>query len=251
MARKLIRATLVCAAWVASTALAGTKAITALGHALPNDKPVTIILMRPDVEVGSVAAGGLSQPNADWTKVARDNLAEALQAYATGKKIDLRMLDEQSGESAQLVADYSALYQAVADAIIHHKYYGAKLPTKKDKFDWTLGPGTQRIGSLSGGTYALFIFTRDNFVSASRKSMQVPGMLGCLVGFCMIVGGGEHVANASLVELSSGNIVWFDILRGSRGDVREKAGARSMVDAIMASMPTRPGDVPKASGAIK
>jgi hypothetical protein len=75
--------------------------------------------------------------------------------------------------------------------------------------------------------------------------MQVAGMLGCLVGFCVIVGGGQHVAYASLVELSSGNVVWFNVLRGSKGDVREKDGAKGMVDAIMASMPTRPGEAPK------
>jgi hypothetical protein len=71
-------------------------------------------------------------------------------------------------------------------------------------------------------------------------------MLGCIVGFCMIVPGGTHVAYASLVELSSGNVVWFNVLRGSKGDVREKDGAQAMVDAIMASMPTRPGEAPKA-----
>ena len=75
--------------------------------------------------------------------------------------------------------------------------------------------------------------------------MQVMGGLGCLVGFCVLVTGGQHFAYASMVELSTGNVVWFNVLRGSKGDVREAAGAQGMVDAIMASMPTRPGDAPK------
>jgi hypothetical protein len=245
MGRKFTVAALACLAFVTSPALARTNAMTASGYTLPKDKPATIVLMRPDVEVGELAAGGLPQPNADWTKSARENLAGSLQANAANKKVDLRIIDEQSGEGTQLVADYSALHQAVADAIIQHKYYGAKLPTKKDKFDWTMGPGTRRIGELSGSAYALFLYTRDNFASASRKSMQVAGMLGCLVGFCMIVTGGQHIAYASLVELSSGNVVWFNVLRGSKGDVREKDGAKGMVDALMASMPTRPGESPK------
>ncbi len=239
------------AALLASPALAGTKAVTASGYALPKDKPVTIVLMRPDTDVGELAAGGVPQPNADWTSAARANLAEALEADAKAKKLDLKVIAEQTGDSAQIVADYTALHQAIADAIIQHKYYGAKLPTKKDKFDWTMGPGAQKLADLSGGNYALFLFTRDNFASASRKSMQVAGMLGCLVGFCVIVGGGKHVAYASLVELSSGNIVWFNVLRGSKGDVREKDGATGMVTAIMASMPTQPGEAPKAEVAAK
>ena len=227
-------------------ALAGTKAITAAGYNLPADKPVTVVLMRPDVEVGELAAGGLPQPNADWTKAARGNLADALVANQQRQQTVLKILDEQAGDAVQLVADYEALHRAVAAAIIKHKYYGAKLPTKKDRFDWTMGPGAQRLGDLSGANYGLFIYTRDNFASASRKAMQVAGLLGCVVGFCAIVSGGQHIGYASLVELSTGNVVWFDVLRGSKGDVREKGGAQAMVDAIMASMPTRPGEGPKA-----
>ncbi len=248
---RTIAIALACGVLGSSPVVAGTKAMTASGYALPSDKPVTIVLMRPDTDVGELAAGGLPQPNADWTKAARANLAEALKGDAAAKKLDLKVIDEQSGDAGQLVADYTALHQAVADAIIQHKYYGARLPTKKDKFDWTMGPGAQKLADLSGGNYALFLFTRDNFASASRKSMQVAGMLGCLVGFCMIVTGGQHVAYASLVELSSGNVVWFNVLRGSKGDVREKEGAADMVTAIMASIPTRPGEAPKDEVAVK
>jgi hypothetical protein len=243
--RRIVSALALASAVLGCPAVAGTKAVTASGYALPKDKPVTIVLMRPDTDVGELAAGGLPQPNADWTKAARANLAEALSTHAAAKKLDLRVIDEQTGDSAQVVADYTTLHQAVANAIIEHKYYGSKLPTKKDRFDWTMGPGAQKIGTLSGGNYALFLFTRDNFASASRKATQVAGMLGCIVGFCMIVPGGTHVAYASLVELSTGNVVWFNVLRGSKGDVREKDGAQGMVDAIMASMPTRPGEAPK------
>jgi hypothetical protein len=245
MGRTVLVAALAGAALLSSPTLAGTKAVTASGYALPVDKPVTIVLMRPDTDVGELQGGGLPQPNADWTKAARENLVTALAANAKAKGLELRAIDEQSGEAGQFVADYTALHKAVADAIIQHKYYGAKLPTKKDRFDWTMGPGAARLGALSGGNYALFLYTRDNFASASRKAMQVMGGLGCLVGFCMIVSGGQHVAYASMVELSSGNIVWFNVLRGSKGDVREKDGAQGMVDAIMASMPTRPGEAPK------
>ena len=245
MGRKIVVTALTSVVLAASPAFAGTKTMTASGYALPKDKPVTIVLMRPDTDVGELAAGGLPQPNADWTKAARENIAEALKANGVSKKIEFRFIDEQAGDAAQLMADYTALHKSVADSIIQHKYYGAKLPTKKDRFDWTMGPGAQRIGDLSGGNYALFLYTRDNFATAGRKGVQVAGMLGCLVGFCVIVSGGQHVAYASLVELSSGNVVWFNVLRGSKGDVREKEGAKGMIDTIMASMPTQPGEAPK------
>jgi hypothetical protein len=57
----------------------------------------------------------------------------------------------------------------------------------------------------------------------------------------VIVGGGVHISYASLVETSTGNVVWFNIQRGSKGDVREADGAKDMVNAVLASMPTRGG----------
>jgi hypothetical protein len=225
-----------------SPAYAGPKEFTAQGYALPTDKPVTIVMMRPDMQVGELQVGGVAEPNADWTSAARGHLAKAMTANQRVRGIAIKDLNDQDGEAAQLVADYEALHRAVADAIVNYKYYGAKLPTKKDRFDWTLGPGAQRLGELSGANYALFFFGRDNFASDARKAMQVAGVLGCLVGFCVITSGGQHVYYASLVELSTGNVVWFNVLRGSKGDVREEEGAKGMVDAIMASMPTRPGE---------
>jgi hypothetical protein len=246
-ARNLFRAAVLPSLLAAGPALAGTKDYALKGYAMPADKPVTVVLLQPDVQVGQLQAGGVVEPNADWTRAARENLAEALRANQAARRIDFKVLDPDAPDAQQVVADYEALHQAVAGSIIEFAY-GSKLPTKKARggksyvFDWTLGPGAQRIGEMSGGTYGLFLFTRDNFASASRKAMQAAGILGCLVGFCAIVTGGQHIAYASLVELETGNIVWFNILRGSRGDIREKDGAQGMVDAIMASMPARPGE---------
>ena len=59
---RTIATVLACTTLVAAPAIAGTKAVTALGYALPKDKPVTIVLMRPDTDVGELAAGGVPQP---------------------------------------------------------------------------------------------------------------------------------------------------------------------------------------------
>lgn len=235
-------AAFVTASIAATPAVAGPKDFKAQGHALPADKPVTVVLMRPDMQVGELQAGGMVEPNADWTKAAREHLAKALEQGHRARNIELKPIDETQESSAQLVADYEALHRAVADAIVTYKYYGAKLPSKKESFDWTLGPDASKLGEASGANYALFFYGRDNFASAGRKAVQVAGILGCLIGICVIAGGGQHVYYASLVDLSTGDVVWFNVLRGSKGDVREADGAQGMVDAILASMPTRPGE---------
>jgi hypothetical protein len=116
------------------------------------------------------------------------------------------------------------------------------LPTKVNNFSYTMGPGTAELGKISGANYGLFVMTYDQFASDSRKAMQVAGALGCLVGFCMIISGGIHVSYVSLVELDTGNIVWFNLQRGSKGDVRAEKGARDMAKAILTRMPSRPGE---------
>jgi hypothetical protein len=227
-----------------TAAMAGAKQFTASGYQLPADKPVTIVLMRPDVQVGQLQAGGAIEPNADWTKQGRDNLSAAMQAHNQALHLQMITMADAEGPTGKLVADYEALHRAVATAIMTHKYGGPKLPTKKDRFDWTLGSGAQALATASGANYALFFVGRDNFASGGRKAMQVAGALGCLVGFCMITSGGQHIYYASLVELSTGNVVWFNVQRGSKGDIREADGARGMVDAVLESLPTRPGQGP-------
>ena len=232
-----------------TAAVARSKQLTAAGYQLPADKPVTIVLMRPDVEVGQLQAGGAVEPNADWTKAARDNLFTAMQAHSKALGVQMTSMGDVDGEPGKLVADYEALHRAVADAILTHKIGGAKLPTKKDRFDWTLGTGANQLAQATGANYALFFVGRDSFASGGRKAMQVAGALGCLVGFCMITTGGRHIYYASLVELSTGNVVWFNVQRGSKGDIREVDGARDMVDAVLASLPTKPGQGPVQTAA--
>lgn len=269
-------------------AIAGAKDFALQGYALPADKPVTIVLMRPDVAVGELQAGGLPQPNAEWTEAARANIAAALKAElgarsiafvdmetqkatylertraaaadkcaleqsslspddAAARETQIRVCAQKASEQMidadKLVAEYNALHKAVVGSILAHKYgLGAgKLPTHKAAFNYTLGPGTGRLGEVAGANYGIFLMTNDQFASGGRKAMQVMGALGCLIGACMIVSGGTHVAYASLVELETGNIVWFNLQRGSEGDVREADGAKEMIAAITAPMPTKPG----------
>ncbi len=74
--------------------LAAAKTFAVQGYALPADKPLNIVLMRPDVNVGELAAGGLPQPNADWTEAARKHIAEALKAEFGDRKINFSVMDE-------------------------------------------------------------------------------------------------------------------------------------------------------------
>jgi hypothetical protein len=231
---------------VAMPSVAAAKSRTDINFTFPTDKPVTIVVMRPDVQVGSLGTSGIESPNADWTAQGRKNLAEALVKDQAQFDRKIVMLPEQEGENAQLVADYQALFRAVSFAIFQHKFFGAKLPTKKGKFDWTLGPGAKKLGELGGGNYGLLLYTHDSFGTGGRKAMQIVALLA-LGSF---VPAGVHQSYASLVDLDTGQVVWFNVNLASAGDPREPDGALRRIQQLLSTMPGRKPEVP-AGGEAK
>jgi hypothetical protein len=200
----------------------GAKAVAKEGFAFPKDKPLSIVVLRPDVKVGSLTTGGIDEANAEWTAKARELIADALQHSPRASGAKFSFLDEPQGEAGAYVADYRALFRAVSDAIITHKLFpGNRLPTKKEKFDWTLGPGAAHLREIGGADYALFFLTHDAYGTAGRKVAQflAAGLLG------VYVPPGVHMGYAGLVDLSTGEVVWFNADVQMGGDVRTPDGA--------------------------
>jgi hypothetical protein len=207
----------------------------------PPGKPVKILVFRPDVQVGSLGVGGIESPDADWTAQGRKNLADALVADQTKLSNQVAFLGDKEGADGQLAADYQALFRAVSFAIFEHKFFGAKLPTKKDKFDWTLGPGIRKVSEGTGANYALLLYTHDSFGTGGRKAMQIVA----LFALGAFVPAGVHNSYASLVDLETGQVVWFNVNLGARGDPREAAGAQARIEQLLATMPGRPAPAKK------
>jgi hypothetical protein len=210
-----------------------------------------LLVMRPDVSVGSVTTGGMVEPRADWTETARAKLLAAIrvqQAARGGNVLILERRDSLAGVGAETVAELERLHYAVGSSIALHKYSGAYLPTKRGKgLDWTLGEDAVALGRRTGYDYALFLHAEDSFASSGRVALQVLGIAGCFVGFCAPnIGGAGQFAYASLVDLRTGEVVWFNVVQaGSQiagikmGDIRTDAGAAQLVDRLLDRM--KPG----------
>lgn len=211
-----------------------------------------LLVMRPDVTVNSLTAGGMAQPRADWTEQARSNLVQALRAQQSQSGGEVRVLErrnELAGVDAETVAELERLHSAVGQSIALHKFSGAALPTKRGKgLDYTLGADAVELGRKTGFDYALFVHAQDNVASGGRTALQILGIAGCVVGFCAPSGGANQFAYASLVDLRTGEVVWFNVLQtGSQlpgvkfGDIRKPEGAAQMVDRLVGRM--KPGRV--------
>ena len=210
-----------------------------------------LLVLRPDVTVGSLTTGGMIEPRADWTEEARGAIDAALRSQQASRGGKVHVIERRTGlpgVGEQELADIERLNFAVAQSIVIHKYLGDYLPTKRGRgLDWTLGEDAVRLGQKTGYDYALFLHAEDQVASTGRIALGVVGLAGCFVGFCAPnVGGATQLDYASLVDLKTGEVVWFNVVIASSqipgikfGDLRTPQGAAQMVERLLGRM--KPG----------
>lgn len=188
-----------------------------------------VAIMAPDVEVSLLTAGGLLEPNQEWTANARQQLSLAL---TDGLKARGVAIVESSAIDASATASLQHLHAVVGEAALWHRRKGVlALPTKKDAFDWTLGSAATYLADTHGVDYALFLFARDSFSSGGRVAMTL--LLG-------LPGGTQH-AFATLVNARTGDIVWLDANYSQFGDIRDGDGAHKLIESLFKTLPAGPG----------
>lgn len=194
-------------------------------------KSAEVLVMPVDVELFSMSAGGVNEPRADWTASAHAHMQQALQAKSLKLGLKFKQMDEKAAdEHAELISLHAAVARSIA---LHHSTGGAwSLPTKEGKLDWSFGEAMQPLKQQTGSQYGLFVWVRDSYASAERKLAMV-GLALLGVGLT----GGAQVGYASLVDLSTGQIVWFNRLARGSGDLREAGEAVESIDALMTGFP--------------
>ncbi|MCC9596822.1 MULTISPECIES: hypothetical protein [unclassified Rubrivivax] len=193
-----------------------------------------VAVMPPDIELFSLSAGGVSEPRADWTMAAREHMKAALAQRTRTLGLAADFFDERQADE---FAEPIGLQNAVASAIwVHHAGQRTlPLPTKHDKLDWSLGDSVRPIAQQGGQRYGLFVFVRDSYASAERKAAMI-GL--ALFGFALMPG--AQVGYASLVDLESGQVVWFNPLVRMTGDLREIDSATETVAELLGNLPVAP-----------
>jgi hypothetical protein len=210
-----------------------------------------LLVLRPDVTVGSLTTGGMVEPRADWTEQVRTHIIAALRAQQASRGGNATIIEHRNqlpGIPAEELANVERLNFVVDQSIVQHRYMGDYLPTKSGRgLDWTLGDEAVQLGRKSGYDYALFLHAEDQVASTGRIALGVLGLAGCVVGFCAPnIGGAEQLDYASLVDLKTGEVVWFNVVDAASqvpgiafGDLRTPEGAAQMVERLLGRM--KPG----------
>jgi hypothetical protein len=197
--------------------------------------PPRIVLMPLDVELSELSAGGLAEPKAAWTDAAYRNIEAALSLE--GKERNLVFVpyvcDKGTTEDRETAQELSRLHRAVGGSVLLHQYVpNFQLPSKQGKFDWSLGPSVATLARTQDADYAAFFYVRDSYASAGRAAVMVVSAL-----FGVGLPGGRQVGFASLVDLKTGDIVWFNRLNRPTGDLRTPEAARETVKALLTDAP--------------
>jgi hypothetical protein len=203
--------------------------VSGFTHLRAGDK---VLLMPVDVELFSVSAGGIDEPRADWTAKAHKNLMPAIQQHKQAARVGVVELTPAQADD---FAEQVGLHAAVAQSIALHQFGESiwALPTKAGRLDWSFGDAMRPLREVSGADYALFVWIRDSYASPERVAMTIA--VGVLTG--VVLSGGAQIGYASLVDLQTGQVVWFNRLARAHGDLREEQPARESVDALLEGFP--------------
>lgn len=208
-----------------------TRTQLALGAETKPAAGARILLMQPEVELSLLTAGGVQEPRADWSKAARANLARQLEEQMKTRAHGLNVVDEDDvtdPRSNQLLR----LHDAVGQSVLMFNYGPLRLPTKAG-FDWTLGPGAQALAAEHKADYALFVQAKGTYASGGRIATAI-GM--SLLGVSVPLG--QQQVFASLVDLKTGKVVWFNVaVAGPNADMRETPGANSLTASLLKNIP--------------
>ena len=183
-----------------------------------------------------LTAGGLSEPNALWTSAAKGYVTEFMAQYFTdlGYGVAVHSDDAQlvTTETAQDLVD---LHEAVGKSIFLYQYDTFfQLPTKKDgSFNWQLGKTAQDLKKAYDADLGVFVYLRDSYSSGSRVAAQILAAAILGVG----IQGGQQVGFISLVDLETGNILWFNRLISGGGDLRTLEPAFNATDNLLEDIP--------------
>jgi hypothetical protein len=203
----------------------------------PQDPDGTRIALMPlDVELSLLTASGLLEPQAEWTQNAITHIQSQTAELLATDGVQLTNFELPESHAESVYVQLTKLHEAVGSNVILHELGPVKLPTKKNSPpDWSLGSDVHSVGSASCADYGLFVFVRDSYASAGRAGMMVFAAVVSMGNVAL--SGGQQTAFASLVDLKTGEIVWFNRIVSTTGDLRTEAAAQNTMRQLLARFP--------------
>jgi len=200
------------------------------------DKPLRILLLNPDITLFEQTAGGALVAQDQWTQSATAHIKSQLQAIFSEREVNLVLADDfdsvlsNDPEEIELLKLHGAVGKTIQTNYFTPQF---QLPTKVKNSVWSLGPNVQYLKEKYDADYAVFAYIHDSYASAGRVAAII--IVGVLFGVGLP--GGTQNGFASMVDLSTGDVVWFNRLLRGTGDLREAEPARETVEVLLSNFP--------------
>ena len=195
--------------------------VHATATARPGDAFVVcgrVALFEPDIAMAE-RVGGRWLPRPEWAITARLLYTQAASEVLTRHDIDVAGTDASSVDDAPLVRQHVA---AVATALLNRR--------RDDDASHALTDAVLRMRNADAD-YVLFTWIRVKQEGNGRAALRLAGRL--LVG---TLGRDEHAGVAMLVDVRTGQLVWYALLPGRIFDLRNLAGARDAAARLLSPL---------------
>ena len=206
--------------------------VSELARSSPHPK---VLFMPLDVELMEMNVGGVLEPKPDWTIAAREFITEGVREHQKSIGFDLQEYREElftgPGEP-ETVDQLVKLHAVVGRAIRENRKPMQQLHSLGEKPQWSLGEEVQVLRQKTGADYALFVHVRDSYASEGRKLVMIAG-----AALRMGLMGGVQSGFASLVDLRTGDIVWFNQMGRVAGDLRTREPADETIRVLLKDFP--------------
>jgi len=208
-----------------------------------------VAVMPPDVKVYQITAGEVQEQMDEWTETARKNVVAAISKRLTGGGgLTIRDFDPTQSEAArEEFEDARWLFQAVALSAALHAYpTPVQLETKKERFDYTLGP-LPTLAQASEADALLFVQGLDHISTSGRVArdviLTILAVAATAAARSPIIfpgpSGGVTGMWAALVDAQTGDVLWFNkYSTAGAHDLRDPVSAEEFVSKTLEGLTT-------------
>jgi hypothetical protein len=202
--------------------------------------PRKMLLLPADIRVHEISAGGVVEKVDDWTISASNHAMKSVREIAGSKNLfEPKEVPALADSDKQVLDQHLALYELVAASADFSKS-GPFAPWREraKNFDYTLGPGLTELAERSDLDAAVIVIGSDYISSSGRKATMALGILAAaLTGVAVIPVGGTAYVSVGVVDLKSGNLLWFATSRGQTDDLRQEQQVRAVLEKLFTGYP--------------
>ena len=194
-------------------------------------------LVKPDVEICEISAGGVKEKRDDWCAQGMKNVTAALKKSLDLKNVNFKPItidDDLKNETE----DIQALYRAVSQSIRLHAIGPGPFvfPDKTAKFDYSIGPINTILDRYDCDAL-ITVYGTDAISTGGRKALMALGAIaGAFTGVVVMPAGGMTTINFALID-ENGNILYYSSKAEGGYDFRDPESALNFVDKALADYP--------------